>query len=90
MHEDALPMFLQAALSEELKQQLINVSKDILNQDYRAYAKHLQELENCCRYFATMETPNPRPTAPTPRYQTPRATPIATIPEGTCYTYVAT
>lgn len=80
MHEDALPMILEAALSKELKQQLINVSGDIPNQDYHAYAKHLQELENRRRYFATMEQPTPRPLAPAPRNQTPRATPVAALP----------
>jgi len=80
MHEDALPMILEAALSKELKLQLINVSGDIPNQDYHAYAKYLQELENRRRYFATMEQPTPRPLAPTPRYQIPRAMPVATLP----------
>jgi hypothetical protein len=80
MHEDALPMILEAALSKELKLQLINVSGDIPNQDYHAYAKHLQELENRRRYFAAMEQPALRPSVPAPRHQTPRAAPVTNLP----------
>ncbi|KAH0358993.1 hypothetical protein KCU65_g10158, partial [Aureobasidium melanogenum] len=80
MHEDALPMILEGALSKELKQQLTMVSGDIPNGDYHAYAKYLQELENRRRYFATIETATPRQPAPAPRQPAPRSTPVTTVP----------
>ena len=83
MHNDALPMILEAALSKELKQQLMMVSGDIPNRDFHAYAKYLQELENRRRYFATIEAPTPRPSAPAPRNQIPRNLVPRTVPVST-------
>ena len=76
-------MILEAALSKELKQQLMMVSGDIPNRDFHAYAKYLQELENRRRYFATIEAPTPRPSAPAPRNQIPRNLIPRTVPVST-------
>ena len=76
-------MILKAALSKELKQQLMMVSGDIPNRDFYAYAKYLQELENRRRYFATIEALTPRPSAPAPRNQIPRNLIPRTVPVST-------
>ncbi|KAG9590725.1 hypothetical protein KCU77_g7838, partial [Aureobasidium melanogenum] len=80
MHEDALPMILEAALSKELRQQLTMVPGDIPNGDYHAYAKYLQELENRRRYFSIVEPATLRQPALAHRQPAPRPTPVATVP----------
>ena len=59
MNEDSLPTFLEQAISRELKSMLMN--NEPASQEYHAFAKHLQDLDNRMRYYSNLSALKPIP-----------------------------
>ena len=88
MHEDALPTLLEAAISRELRDQLISVEAP--TDDYHRLAKFLQNLDNRRRYYQNLTPSSAIRTPASPvkntNYQsskessTPRTDPLNTRP----------